>query len=533
MAEPNAPTQSSEEFAQSLLDRKWSNEKAANKARKKANRINNAISGLGMIVGGANWLLQQQGRQKYMDLEESMIFDLAAAEKDFNKDLKEAKIWEARELRWKEGGSNVGPYQDAKNTILNRHGWDENIWNNSSGESKNALQIEIDELAVKLQNHHENSRNTMEGILNTDLSTIQAKIASPYRRPMERASNRNLYSMFARNLGLIKEKEGMPQTLSEIQDFTKKSREGMLSERREGRVEGIDSLEDIVQRRRLLGLSSSGPTKRPDKQYILGTDGSPLITEGRNGRKFYSYRDSQGNINNEAVTALNKSPAALSIETLSELATERANIINGTGQYKDMSQNERDDLAYNINKQIFGDSYEAVSELNTRIDTLNAQMAAALSEQEKAMIIARNSTIELARKLQLAETAAAIQILQGVDNTALSEARSVYFDQAKAAYGNATEFDQKYEEFTTLVERKEINSSAYLEAIEDFKTNNPNLSKIQIEALKKKWKATSPTQLKIMFVREQMAVLSDESFNTSAEEYKEILSTIREFFPTK
>jgi len=350
---------------------------------------------------------------------------------------------------------------------------------------------------------------------------------------MERSANRNLFSMFARNLGLIKEQEGMPTTLSEVQSFTKKAREGMIDERRTGAVEGIDNLEDIVKRRRLLGLSSSGPTKRPDKQYILSNDGSPLITEGVNGRKFYSYRDSEGNIQNEKVTALNKSPAALSIETLSELATERANIINGTGQYKDMSQNERDDLAYNINKQIFGDSYEAVSELNARIDSLNAQMAAAVSEQEKAMIIARNSTIELIRKLQLAETAVAAQILQGVDNTALSEAQSVYFDQAKAAYGNATEFDQKYDEFTTLVERKEINSTAYIEAIRDFKENNPNLSSIQIAALKKKWQATSPTQLKIMFVREQMAVLSDESFNTSADEYKEILNTIKEYFPTK
>jgi hypothetical protein len=536
MAEPNAPTQTSEEFAQSLLDRKWDNEKAASRARKKANRINSAVSGLGMVVGGVNWVLQQQGRQKVMDLEESMVFDLAAARQEFNKDQKLAKAWAEREDRWNQQGLEVGPHQEAKRIILKQNGWDDNTWRSSVGETRDKLQIKIDDLALNLQNHHENSRETMERILNSDLSTVEAQVSLPYRRARERAMNRNLFSIFARNLGLIKEKEGTPQTLSEVQSFTKNAREAIREERR-GKADPSNpyaTLDDIVQRRRVLGLGAAGPSVRPDKQYVLDTDGTPKIVEGRNGRKFYTYRDKEGVLQNENVTALNKSPAALSLEQLAELSEEKTAIANRTGNYKELTEQESKDILYNINKQIFGATYEDVTKLNLEVAKIQAQLDAAVSEKEKNIILAKNSTIELARTLKLAETAVVSDVLKNITETQMSEAAAMFRNQAELLFGGTpAEFDQISESFSDLLKRAEINSESYNNLIEEFKANNSDLSDVQIEALKLNHNVQNPRHLKIKMAREHMAALSSEQFQMNPDDYVKMIEAIQAAYPMK
>ena len=207
---PDPRSQSSEEYAHSLLAQKQERDDRNFYHAKKQDRKATKKARLGLLGAWGTQAWNRRNFQKAQNLEESMIWEIASRTSDHNKAVADADTFIKRQKRWEAlGGEEIGAREDANNYYINLVGGADQMelikhrLSTEDPDKLEALLTAVNTYADNLLADHRSDREVVNELFGTTQESIIASVrgkGSPIRRKIQ---NDNIFSATARWLGLI------------------------------------------------------------------------------------------------------------------------------------------------------------------------------------------------------------------------------------------------------------------------------------------------------------------------------------------
>jgi hypothetical protein len=255
---PDPVTQSSMEFASSLLAQK---DKRERNAYVKARERQKKEAGIDLALGVAGFGIdkwQGNNKNKVARLEESRIFEVTQAEHEFDETTRNTKSWLDRELKWEKTGPELGSYLEAKEIVETQTYGGPKYFRHLQGEDLVEAKDLIKQWQTKLQADHESQRIDVEAFLGTSKKEIVQDITMAYRGDQRRVAQDNIFSAALRRIrgerpvdDFLESRKGLTTEYDRLQDratsVMRNVAEGPLPEDYDPSFQLPKTLHDVVE----------------------------------------------------------------------------------------------------------------------------------------------------------------------------------------------------------------------------------------------------------------------------------------------